>query len=126
VCSTPSSRRCRCLGDAADGHAGSAECAVFVWAAHVTALVCVSPLPTLTPPQGFCYRMRLAYAHFPINVSIVGSGPGSLVEIRNYLGQRIVRRIKMLEGVSVTKSTDVKDQLELIGNDIELVSRSGA
>jgi hypothetical protein len=75
--------------------------------------------------QGFCYRMRFAYAHFPINASIVGSGPGAVVEIRNFLGQRIVRKIKMLEGVHVVKSTDVKDQLELTGNDIELVSRSG-
>ncbi len=76
--------------------------------------------------QGFCYRMRFAYAHFPINASITGSGPGSTVEIRNFLGQRIVRKIKMLDGVTVVKSTDVKDQLELTGNDIELVSRSGA
>ena len=69
--------------------------------------------------------MRFAYAHFPINASVIGSNPGATVEIRNFLGQRIVRKIKMLEGVSVVKSTDVKDQLELTGNDIELVSRSG-
>jgi large subunit ribosomal protein L9e len=70
--------------------------------------------------------MRFAYAHFPINASVVGSNPGATVEIRNFLGQRIVRKIKMLEGVNVVKSADVKDQLELTGNDIELVSRSGA
>lgn len=69
-------------------------------------------------------------------------------EIRNYLGERRVRKIKMLDGVtcvaargrprapplrsraraparSVTKMDGVKDAVELQGNNIELVSRSG-
>lgn len=76
--------------------------------------------------RGYCYRMRFAYAHFPINVQVLGAAGGEqFVEIRNFLGQRRVRKIQVLPGVTVVKSADVKDQLELTGNDIELVSRSG-
>ncbi len=37
-----------------------------------------------------------------------------------------VRRVEMLQGVTVTRSEKVKDELVLDGNDIELVSRSCA
>lgn len=74
--------------------------------------------------KGYCYRMRFAYAHFPINVQVTGAPGNQAVEIRNFLGQRRVRKIQLLSGVTCVKSADVKDQLELTGNDIELVSRS--
>lgn len=98
--------------------------ACVCWRSRDESVTCASCI--VLRVQGYCYRMRFAYAHFPINAQVLGSNPGATVEIRNFLGQRIVRKIKMLEGVSVVKSTDVKDQLELTGNDIELVSRSGA
>ena len=37
-----------------------------------------------------------------------------------------VRKVDMLDGVSITRSEKVKDELILDGNDIELVSRSCA
>ena len=37
-----------------------------------------------------------------------------------------VRKVDMLEGVSILRFEKVKDQLVLDGNDIELVSRSAA
>ncbi|EPS73807.1 hypothetical protein M569_00950, partial [Genlisea aurea] len=37
-----------------------------------------------------------------------------------------VRKVDMLEGVTVLRSEKVKDELILDGNDIELVSRSAA
>ena len=37
-----------------------------------------------------------------------------------------VRKVDMLEGVSIVRSEKVKDELVLDGNDIELVSRSAA
>lgn len=37
-----------------------------------------------------------------------------------------VRKVDMLEGVTVVRSEKVKDELVLDGNDIELVSRSAA
>lgn len=38
--------------------------------------------------KGYLYKMRFCYAHFPINVSITGR----TVEIRNFLGEKRVRR----------------------------------
>ena len=37
-----------------------------------------------------------------------------------------MRKVDMLEGVSILRSEKVKDELVLDGNDIELVSRSAA
>mmetsp|Transcript_38392 Transcript_38392/g.108503 ORF Transcript_38392/g.108503 Transcript_38392/m.108503 type:complete len:222 (+) Transcript_38392:3-668(+) len=69
---------------------------------------------------GFCYKMRLVYAHFPINANIVNNG--DCIELRNFLGEKRVRKISMLDGVKIERSNDVKDELILVGNDIENVS----
>ncbi|KAG9032948.1 hypothetical protein FRB95_000696 [Tulasnella sp. JGI-2019a] len=75
--------------------------------------------------QGFLYRMRLVYAHFPINCIIPKDGRS--VEIRNFLGEKIVRRVDMLEGVTISESgPERKDELILQGNDINNVSQSAA
>ncbi|KAJ7531568.1 hypothetical protein O6H91_14G049100 [Diphasiastrum complanatum] len=74
--------------------------------------------------KGYKYKMRFVYAHFPINASI--SNDKNAIEIRNFLGEKRVRKVDMLNGVTVTRSEKVKDELVLEGNDIELVSRSAA
>ncbi|KAK9090242.1 hypothetical protein Sjap_023419 [Stephania japonica] len=74
--------------------------------------------------KGYRYKMRFVYAHFPINASIGTSNTS--IEIRNFLGEKRVRKVDMLEGVTVARSEKVKDELILDGNDIELVSRSAA
>eukprot|EP00890_Picochlorum_soloecismus_P001556 jgi/Picsp_1/2400/NSC_05861-R1_protein len=74
--------------------------------------------------KGYEYKMRLVYAHFPININIVENG--GKVEIRNFLGEKRVRVVKMLPGVTIERSQAVKDELILSGNDVELVSRSSA
>merc|ERR1712203_976162 len=72
----------------------------------------------------FQYTMRLVYAHFPINANITNNG--ATVEIRNFLGEKIVRTVNMLPGVKVDKSADTKDELIVSGTDIDLTSRSAA
>merc|ERR1711915_689432 len=70
------------------------------------------------------YRMRLVYSHFPINANITNGG--KTIELRNYLGEKIVRTANMLEGVKVEKSAQTKDELVVTGSDIDLTSRSAA
>jgi len=45
---------------------------------------------------GFEYKMRLVYAHFPINANI--ENEGTKIEIRNFLGEKRVRIVNMLPG----------------------------
>ncbi|KAH7031188.1 ribosomal protein L6, alpha-beta domain-containing protein [Microdochium trichocladiopsis] len=78
--------------------------------------------------KGFKYKMRYVYAHFPINVNIDKSNETGLyeVEIRNFIGEKLVRRVTMHEGVDVEVSKAQKDELILSGNSLENVSQSAA
>jgi len=72
--------------------------------------------------RGFLYKMRFVYSHFPINVSL----NGDVVEIRNFLGEKRVRKVQLLPGVTYVRSASVKDQIELSGIDIAAVSLTAA
>jgi len=74
--------------------------------------------------KGFLYKMRTVYAHFPINVIV--QDDGNTVEIRNFLGEKLVRHVGMLSGVSVSESKAQKDEIIVEGNDIDMVSQSAA
>eukprot|EP01124_Arcella_intermedia_P016530 TRINITY_DN23150_c0_g1_i1.p1 TRINITY_DN23150_c0_g1~~TRINITY_DN23150_c0_g1_i1.p1 ORF type:complete len:191 (-),score=33.27 TRINITY_DN23150_c0_g1_i1:39-611(-) len=74
--------------------------------------------------EGYQYNMRLVYAHFPIITKI--DNEDTSLELTNFLGTKIVKTVKMAEGVKITRSETVKDQLELKGNDLEKVSQSAA
>eukprot|EP00211_Chloroparvula_japonica_P017670 CAMPEP_0119121678 /NCGR_PEP_ID=MMETSP1310-20130426/2190_1 /TAXON_ID=464262 /ORGANISM="Genus nov. species nov., Strain RCC2339" /LENGTH=288 /DNA_ID=CAMNT_0007111253 /DNA_START=831 /DNA_END=1697 /DNA_ORIENTATION=+ len=84
--------------------------------------------------QGYRYKMRFAYAHFPIKVAFPTQDPktgkkikeGSLIEVRNFLGEFFVRRIYMRPGCKVFRSEDVKDEIVLEGNDLAFLSQSAA
>nr|CAG4646573.1 EOG090X0DNU [Macrothrix elegans] len=74
--------------------------------------------------KGFEYKMRAVYAHFPINC--VTSEGNTVIEIRNFLGEKFIRKVKMMQGVTVVNSQAQKDELILQGNDVEAVSQSAA
>ena len=66
--------------------------------------------------------MRAVYAHFPINLNM--REDGTVVDIRNFLGEKFTRTVNMRTGVKCS-STGNKDEIQLEGNDLELVSQSG-
>lgn len=74
--------------------------------------------------KGFEYKMRFVYAHFPINVTVADDTKG--VEIRNFLGEKRVRKVPLKSGVTCYRSKDIKDELVLEGSDIDMVSQSAA
>ena len=73
--------------------------------------------------RGYKYTMKLVYAHFPINVNPVDGG--KMLEIRNFLGEKVIRKVPMKEGVQVDK-TGNKDEIALWGNSIENVGSSAS
>ncbi|KAI1634342.1 ribosomal protein L6 [Biscogniauxia mediterranea] len=78
--------------------------------------------------KGFKYKMRYVYAHFPINVNVEKNGETGNweVEIRNFIGEKLVRRVVMQPGVDVEISKAQKDELLILGNSLEAVSQSAA
>lgn len=68
--------------------------------------------------RGFLYKMRFVYSHFPINVTL----SGNTVEIRNFVGEKLVRKVDLLPGVKYSRNDNVKDEISLSGIDIAAVS----
>eukprot|EP00008_Paramoeba_atlantica_P013903 CAMPEP_0201474860 /NCGR_PEP_ID=MMETSP0151_2-20130828/324_1 /ASSEMBLY_ACC=CAM_ASM_000257 /TAXON_ID=200890 /ORGANISM="Paramoeba atlantica, Strain 621/1 / CCAP 1560/9" /LENGTH=202 /DNA_ID=CAMNT_0047854775 /DNA_START=185 /DNA_END=793 /DNA_ORIENTATION=- len=111
-----------------------------IWFATAQGKSCVNTITsTITNmmvgvTQGYRYKMRFAYAHFPIKVHFPTEDPktgkkikeGSLIEIRNFLGEFSVRRIYMRPGVKVIRAEDAKDEIILEGNDLNFVSQTAA
>lgn len=96
---------------------------------HVAALRTVKSLITnliIGVTKGFKYKMRYVYAHFPINVNIVEIDGQKFVEIRNFLGEKKVRQIKIFDGVTCEPSSTQKDELIVSGNSLEDVSQNCA
>eukprot|EP00754_Rhynchopus_humris_P001145 Rhum_TRINITY_DN10716_c0_g1::Rhum_TRINITY_DN10716_c0_g1_i1::g.39770::m.39770/K02940/RP-L9e, RPL9; large subunit ribosomal protein L9e len=74
--------------------------------------------------RGYKYKMRFAYAHFPVGVAVEGKN----VEVRNFLGEKYVRRVPILGDckVSRTETSVQKDELVVEGPDIRDVSQCAA
>lgn len=73
--------------------------------------------------KGYRYKMRFVYAHFPVNVSITNNN--TVIEIRNFLGEKRVRAVTMKPNVKVDFTSE-KDEIAVEGIDIENVSQSAA
>ena len=56
---------------------------------------------------GYKFRMVMAYSHFPIVVNVIDNGRA--VEIKNFLGFKMNKRIDCPEGVIVKKKEDDKN-----------------
>ncbi|MFW9888350.1 MAG: 50S ribosomal protein L6, partial [Candidatus Thorarchaeota archaeon] len=68
---------------------------------------------------GYVYEMKIVYSHFPMSVEIRGDE----VLIKNFIGERGVRRARLIGDVEV-KTTE--DEVIISGIDIEAVSQSAA
>merc|ERR1711967_83769 len=73
---------------------------------------------------GFLYKMRFVYSHFPINVALTQKD--KRVEIRNFLGEKVIRVVDCLGDTKASRSSGVKDEIVLQGTDIDCVSRTCA
>ena len=67
---------------------------------------------------GFRYKMHTVKKHFPIEVGIKDGA----VEIGRFLGERNVKTIKLLEGVTAKKNEKDQDEIWFEGIDIDKVA----
>ena len=56
--------------------------------------------------EGFKFKMKLAFAHFPIQEVVAKDG--SSVEIKHFLGEKRIRRIDSLPGVKISRKDEEK------------------
>lgn len=69
--------------------------------------------------EGFVYRLKIVYAHFPIQVEV----KNGYLYIKNFLGEKAPRKAKILDGVNVSIKNDI---IEVSGIDIEKVGQTAA
>ena len=69
--------------------------------------------------DGFEYRMKVVYSHFPIQLKL----SGNRLEINNFLGEKKARYAQIESGVSAKIGTD---EIVLTGINRELVGNSAA
>ncbi|KAI3632404.1 hypothetical protein MIR68_003983 [Amoeboaphelidium protococcarum] len=111
-------------------HVGEKALRVTLWHAARLHAACLRTICTHVKnmvngvTKGYRYKMRFVYAHFPINVNIPKDN--SKIEIRNFLGEKVLRAVEMKEGVKIFLSTAQKDEIYLEGNSIEDVSQCAA
>ena len=67
---------------------------------------------------GFRYKMHTVKKHFPIEVAIKDGA----VEIGRFLGERNVKTVKLLEGVTAKKNEKDQDEIWFEGIDIDKVA----
>lgn len=65
------------------------------------------------------YKLKVCSSHFPMSVGV----EGSLFVIKNFLGEKVPRKSKILSNVKVTVQGDV---VIVTGSDLEAVSQTAA
>jgi large subunit ribosomal protein L6 len=69
--------------------------------------------------EGYIYKLRIVYSHFPMKVS----AKGSEFQVDNFLGEKFPRKTKILEGVKV----EIKgNEVTVTGIDKEKVGQTAA
>jgi large subunit ribosomal protein L6 len=74
---------------------------------------------TLGVQFGYEYEMKIVYSHFPISVEV----QDKIIIIKNFIGERGVRRARLVGAVQVRTT---EDEIFISGIDIEHVSQSAA
>lgn len=69
--------------------------------------------------RGFLYKLKLVANHFPMSVTT----ENNCLEIRNFLGEKRVRVLPLPEGVSFDRAKDLRDEIHIHGNDVDVVSQ---
>jgi large subunit ribosomal protein L9e len=91
------------------------KCAVTSIATHIRNMI-------RGVTKGYKFKMRYAYAHFPIQANIINGNKA--IEIKNFIGEKLVRKIDALEGVTITRKEEEKDQIWVQGTSLENVSQT--
>jgi large subunit ribosomal protein L9e len=68
--------------------------------------------------KGYRYKMHIVKKHFPIEIKIAQGH----IQIGRFLGERNVKTVKLLEGVTCQKNEKNAEEIWLDGNDIEKVA----
>jgi len=77
--------------------------------------------------KGYLFKMKYVYAHFPIN--LVVSSDNKVVEVKNYLGEKLERVVTMVGDTTAKLSKDIdgtKDEITIQGSSLDAVSQSCA
>jgi len=69
--------------------------------------------------EGYVYKLKVCSGHFPMNVSV----SGHMLIIKNFLGEKVPRQLRLKEGVSVKVDTNI---VSVEGLDKELAGQVSA
>ena len=76
--------------------------------------------------EGYVYKLKICSGHFPINVSV----SNNLMQIKNYLGEKVPREVRIkagakvtIEGHMITVEAVDKEVAGQVSADIELATR---
>ena len=69
--------------------------------------------------NGYNYKLKICSGHFPMNVAL----KGDTLEIKNFIGEKVPRKIKIKEGAKVNIKGDI---IEIDGINKEIVGQTAA